>query len=102
MAQIFFLAASISPDMLPVVSRQKTTSTSGCAFFWFGSSANDQDTAAASTRPTHKNLLNLPILPSFGGNDFGFRYVVDESGANGDCNGAVKSGQHEFRFTSNF
>src|SRR4051812_49647742 len=39
MAQIFCLAASISPPMLPVVSRQNTTSTFGLAFAFAGASA---------------------------------------------------------------
>src|SRR6266850_1110610 len=57
MVQIFFLAASIRPLMLPVVSRQKTTSTRALTFSGLslaggalGSSAGDRPVKSVAVR----------------------------------------------------
>src|SRR3954467_3455992 len=50
MDQIFCLAPSIRPPMLPVVSRQKTTSTCGVGFFRSAGAAVDWLTAATTAK----------------------------------------------------
>src|SRR5947209_4911391 len=54
MAQIFCLAPSIRPPMLPVVSRQKTTSTRGfgAGAFWLSAKAGDAAKAVKVARTT--------------------------------------------------
>src|SRR5262249_58365959 len=58
MAQILRLAASISPPMLPVVSRQNTTSTSGRSAFLGVSPARPTPPAKAATAATRRAPRN--------------------------------------------
>src|SRR5262249_21166428 len=104
MAQILALAPSIRPPMLPVVSRQKTTSTFGfSAFFsacFSGCLSAAFSSAATGRRPTRANAASQyrcftkSILRA---GMFGF-VLFDAGGWASDCNrGATGDQQPEVR-----
>src|SRR6266542_3570564 len=98
MDQIFCLAASISPPMLPVVSRQNTTSTFG--FFFAGGLVSSFLSAARAGSPRHspatasttavprsiERIMRGPFRKRFRGTLL--TNFLDEAEAVEDCRGA--------------
>src|SRR4051812_14552972 len=83
MAQTFALAPSMRPPMLPVVSRQNTTSTFGLTDFAFSAdTAGNSSPASASAANTTRAFM---VHSCFRGMLAISAISFDESGAGGDC-----------------